>query len=186
MRPQRGKRKLFDAALRLFEAQGYFATTVEQITAEAGVSKGLVYNYFDSKDALLVALVEDSTERMASVAGLLAKDQPLEVALQTFIDAFFRFLTEERRWLRLQLSLLIAPELRETVAAPLRTRAQRLLNEVHRWFRRAKVPHAKDKARTLLALLDGIALHALVVYDRYPLRRLDARVRDVAMHLISS
>ena len=53
MRPQRGKQKLLDAATKLFESQGYFSTTVEQITDEAGVSKGLVYNYFSSKEELL-------------------------------------------------------------------------------------------------------------------------------------
>jgi len=42
MRPQKGKQKLLDAARKLFESQGYFATTVEQITLEAGVSKGLL------------------------------------------------------------------------------------------------------------------------------------------------
>ncbi len=47
---QKGKQKLFDAAINLFESQGYFATTIEQITAEAGVSKGLVYHYFKSKE----------------------------------------------------------------------------------------------------------------------------------------
>jgi len=50
MRPQLGKQKLLDAATKLFGAQGFFATTIEQIAEEAGVSKSLVYNYFDSKE----------------------------------------------------------------------------------------------------------------------------------------
>ena len=67
MRPQLGKQKLLDAAAKLFEAQGYYSTTVEQISEEAGVSKGLVYNYFSSKEELLAGLIESATNRMTFV-----------------------------------------------------------------------------------------------------------------------
>lgn len=186
MRPQRGKQKLLDAAVRLFETQGYFATTVDQITAAAGVSKGLVYNYFSSKEELLVALLDDATTKMAKVGSILADDRPLAESLASFVEEFFVFLRTERDFLRLQLSLIIAPELRETVAQPLRARAQQLLNLVHRWFRRGGVADAKNKARVLLALLDGIALHALFVYETYPLRALKSQVLTVASALASN
>ncbi|MGH1339948.1 MAG: TetR/AcrR family transcriptional regulator [Nannocystales bacterium] len=185
MRPQRGKQKLFDAAVTLFESQGYFATSVEQITAEAGVSKGLVYNYFSSKEELLVALIVDATEKMTEVGSVLDTEQPIAQSLETFVDEFFGFLRSQRRFLRLQLTLLIAPELRQSVAQPLRERAQQLLGLVQRWFRRAGVAQAKSKARVLLALLDGIALHALFIYDPYPLAGLKSHVLTVATALMT-
>lgn len=169
MRPQRGKRKIFDSALELFESQGYFATTVEQITEAAGVSKGLVYNYFSSKEELLVALIEDATERMAAVAAPLSHDIPIEESLAAFADEFFGFLTRERRFLKLQLSLLLAPELREPLAEAQARRAELLLATVRRWFQRAGVSQPKHKARVFLAMLDGVALHHLHIYEAYPL-----------------
>ncbi|MBV1857275.1 MAG: TetR/AcrR family transcriptional regulator [Nannocystaceae bacterium] len=183
MRPQKGKQKLFDAAVTLFESQGYFATSVEQITAEAGVSKGLVYNYFSSKEELLVGLLDDATAKMAALGGILVTHEALAESLAAFVHEFFRFLESQRRFLRLQLSLLLAPELRDTVAQPLRDRAQQLLSLVHQWFQRAGVPSAKNKARVFLALLDGIALHALFIYKPYPLRTLKAQVLTVATAL---
>jgi len=183
MRPQRGKQKLFDAALTLFESQGYFATSVEQITAEAGVSKGLVYNYFSSKEELLVALVVDATEKMTKVGSVLDAEQPLADSLAAFVDDFFGFLRSERRFLKLQVSVLTAPELRRSVAQPLRERAQLLLDLMQRWFRRTGVAQAKSKARVLLALLDGIALHTLFIYDPYPLAGLKSHVLTVATAL---
>lgn len=186
MRPQRGKQKLFDAAMTLFESQGYFTTTVEQITAEAGVSKGLVYNYFASKEALLVALLQDATDKMEAVAQPLTSPRPLQEALTSFIDDYIGFLTRERRFLRLQLSLLVAPQLRDTVAAPLRQRAQLLLSIVHRWFTRAGAKQAKSKARVFLALLDGTALHALFVYDAYPLATLKPQLMRAARDLCAA
>ena len=48
---------LLDAATRLISRVGFDKTTVAEIAAEAGVSKGAVYLHFESKDALLEALI---------------------------------------------------------------------------------------------------------------------------------
>lgn len=45
--------RLIAAATRLFAGDGYEATTVQDVVAAAGVTKGAMYHYFDSKDALL-------------------------------------------------------------------------------------------------------------------------------------
>src|SRR4051812_36615342 len=48
--------KILTAAVRLFEKQGYSSTTVEQITEAADVGKGTFFNYFPSKEHVLLAL----------------------------------------------------------------------------------------------------------------------------------
>ena len=59
------------AAVRVFAAQGYEATRVGDIAAEAGVAYGLVYHYFGSKDAVLEAVFHENwnvlLERIGSV-----------------------------------------------------------------------------------------------------------------------
>ena len=50
------KKKIVSAAWRLFYEQGYDNTTVEEIIAESGTSKGSFYHYFEGKDALLSSL----------------------------------------------------------------------------------------------------------------------------------
>ncbi len=50
------KGRIVDAAWKLFYEQGYDATTVDEIIAESGTSKGSFYHYFDGKDALLSSL----------------------------------------------------------------------------------------------------------------------------------
>ena len=59
--------ELLDAALSLFVEKGYAATKVEQVAARAGVSKGTLFLYFSSKEALFKAVVrEDITARFAA------------------------------------------------------------------------------------------------------------------------
>src|SRR5215467_7340692 len=47
------------AALACFARTGYYATTMADVAAQAGVSKGTPYLYFDSKQALFIALHEE-------------------------------------------------------------------------------------------------------------------------------
>ena len=47
------RERLYEAALALFRSQGYEATTVDQITRQAGLAKGTFFNYFPTKDAVL-------------------------------------------------------------------------------------------------------------------------------------
>jgi AcrR family transcriptional regulator len=50
------------AAVKLFSEQGYYSTTIQQIAREAGISVGLVYQYFREKDDLLFLSLKDVLE----------------------------------------------------------------------------------------------------------------------------
>jgi AcrR family transcriptional regulator len=52
--------ELLDAALSLFVEKGFAATRVEEVAARAGVSKGTLFLYFDSKEELFKAVVHDN------------------------------------------------------------------------------------------------------------------------------
>jgi AcrR family transcriptional regulator len=84
---------LLAAGRELFLANGVAATSLDDITSRAGVSKGLFYLYFRSKDDLLNALHEQfSTEladRVRTAAGLVA-DWPakLDACVKTIFDRY--------------------------------------------------------------------------------------------------
>jgi len=55
---QATRRQLLEVATRLFAAQGFDDTSIEQVLTEAGVSRGSLYHHFDGKDRLFEAVVE--------------------------------------------------------------------------------------------------------------------------------
>jgi len=58
-----GRQKLLDAAVKLFSEKGYALTSLDELAAEAGVSKGLVHKYFGGKDGLRKATDSYITQR---------------------------------------------------------------------------------------------------------------------------
>src|SRR5437764_15159067 len=61
---------ILQAAVRVFAAQGYEATRVADIAAEAGVAYGLVYHYFGSKEAVLEAVFREQWGRLLAAVAL--------------------------------------------------------------------------------------------------------------------
>jgi AcrR family transcriptional regulator len=73
---------LLDAALRLFVSQGFRSTNLEQISGAAELTKGAVYFYFRSKEAVLLELLKrvrhivvDEALKAAAMAGASPKDR---------------------------------------------------------------------------------------------------------------
>jgi AcrR family transcriptional regulator len=67
--------EILDAALTLFTERGFAATKVDDVAAAAGLSKGAVYLYFPSKEALLEALVHRAVGPVADMAVARLSDR---------------------------------------------------------------------------------------------------------------
>lgn len=81
--------ELIDAALALFAEKGFAATRSEEVAQRAGVSKGTLYLYYPSKEALLRAVIRERlSAEIAEVAGRVARHPgtPAEMLLELLPD----------------------------------------------------------------------------------------------------
>lgn len=78
---------LRDAALELFLAQGYDATTTDQVAAKAGVSTRTFFRYFDSKDEVLFSGQRFWSEKVADMLKLQpAALRPMDAMCETLVQ----------------------------------------------------------------------------------------------------
>src|SRR5450432_1578402 len=78
------RERLFRAALDLFAQRGFADTTVEDITNSADVGKGTFFNYFPSKDHILLAFAEMQLSKLQSIIeNLRATSEPVPEFLRT-------------------------------------------------------------------------------------------------------
>ena len=100
--PDRTRRRLLRAAIKLFAQQGFHAVSVDAIVDLAKVNKRMVYHYFGSKDALFEAAVLEVDGRIESIefhAVGLGRD-PAE-KLARLWESYFAFLDDEPEFTRL-------------------------------------------------------------------------------------
>src|SRR5450432_338353 len=95
--PRRHRRKkavralILTTAIELFSRHGFAGVTVEQIAEAADVGKGTIYNYFHTKEDIVVAFMADLEVRVQSRLGKLAADgRSLESILVEYIEVQFR------------------------------------------------------------------------------------------------
>lgn len=67
------RERLYATAMRLISARGYEATTLREIAKEAGVSVGLLYRYYPSKQAVVLALYEALSSDFAARAATMPR-----------------------------------------------------------------------------------------------------------------
>jgi len=85
--PSGPDRRLVAAAEAQFRRFGYRRTTIDDITAEAGTGKGSLYLHFESKQAVYMAVVEESLERFVeSTSRLLDGPEPVPTRLRTLVE----------------------------------------------------------------------------------------------------
>jgi len=88
------RQQIIDAAYRCFARKGFHQTTMRDIYAEANLSPGAVYHYFDSKDAIIQASFEFDYERSRGLFdAAIASHDPVQ-ALRELIAFFFHGLDE--------------------------------------------------------------------------------------------
>jgi AcrR family transcriptional regulator len=84
-----------ESAARLFAAQGFAATTVDEIVEQAQVSKPAMYRHFESKKDLYLALLREHREDLAAAAlAQVEPDRDLVQVLPAMIDAWFAHVEE--------------------------------------------------------------------------------------------
>ncbi|MFL0672823.1 MAG: TetR/AcrR family transcriptional regulator [Erythrobacter sp.] len=104
-RTERGRRtlrKLLDASAIEFGEKGFHEASVSSITRRAGVALGSFYTYFDSKEALFRALVQDMSENVrASARAALAPEMSAIAIERAALTAFLRFAAEHKEIYRI-------------------------------------------------------------------------------------
>ena len=169
--------RIMDAALRLFSRRGYDGTSVRAIAAGAGVATGLLANYFDGKQALLRALVEESiADVRASFAEAERAGAPGE-RIERLLRASFRILRERQAFWRLSYGVRMQPAVLEGLGDLLGVWTAEIQATLTGYLAEAGVPEPELEALVLFALIDGVSQHYVLHPDAYPI---DAVVERIA------
>ena len=91
------RRQILEGARRVFSSLGFDAANMSDIAREAGVSKGTLYVYFENKEQLFTALIDQERALIqADLFATLADGTDSAQTLRAFGQRFARLMTQER------------------------------------------------------------------------------------------
>lgn len=141
------RNRIMDVALEHFSDTGFHATTISHIAKQAGISKGLMYNYFTSKEDLLTAIIDRS---LAEVYNYFNPDHDSRLTqdeFELFIRKVFKLLSEKRQFWKLLFRILLQQGVFESLmgnekltvsGVPLRDFSQNMTELLVDYFERKK------------------------------------------------
>ena len=168
------RQRILRAAFDLFARQGFFATTVEEITEAADVAKGTFFNYFPTKEHVLGGFGDMQLARIeAAVAEARAGRRPAREIIQHLIHALAEAPGRSPLLVR---SMMVANLSSEAVRAVLRRkllRGRRLLAEIIAYGQRRGEIARRRKPIELARLFQQVALWTFLIWSAFPQSRLD-------------
>lgn len=155
--------ELLAAAEELIADRGYAAASLDRIARTAGVSKGALYHHFESKDDLLLALLEVRFQERIDAAARVEPQAGEAVPARLVEEIPF-----DRRWNLLYLEFVIRAARDKVFRRELRKRLERLRHTsaqvIERYLEREGITPELDSERLALvvaALGNGLAIEAL-------------------------
>jgi AcrR family transcriptional regulator len=165
------KEQIILSALQLFGDKGYQNTSISQIAKQAKLSKGLMYTYFESKEALLNEVViytfKDATEMGEEILQASKGKSPEEV-FTIMVESFFEMLKEQKDLWKLTISLAVQTSVIPSVHNSILKIYDNLLRQLEVLFVLLKFKNPKKEAMLLGAIIDGISIQYILFGKEYP------------------
>lgn len=161
--------KILEAGLELFGYEGYHSASVSKVAKKAGISKGLVYNYFESKEEIVREIINLGIDEMMNIFdpnhdGVLDKSE-----IEFFLNEMFDHLKKNRKFWKLYFSISLQPEIYPLIKEKIDELSQPIMKMVVDYFKKEGFENPQTETMIIAALLDGIGFHFIMDPDRYPL-----------------
>jgi AcrR family transcriptional regulator len=166
----RSEEKILNAALELFATKGFTATSIASIAQAANISKGLIYNYFDSKTDLLRAIVQGAMRKGTDIIqdAIETYDSPLDEIRHIVLNSIEHIKSNLTYW-KLLTALSHQPEVSQEIRDVLDQNSQWSFQKGVELFTAMKARDPVQSSMLFGAALDGLFVHYLHLGEPYPL-----------------
>jgi AcrR family transcriptional regulator len=153
--------EVLSAAAQVFEAHGYAAGTTNRIAARAGVSIGTLYQYFPSKEAIAVAILErhiaDTDHRLHEWVGhMVAEQHGLRAALHDYVTGMLEMHSGQPRLQHILLEETPLPERVHQAVLEAERRAAKTVAGLLRLYPEVRCAHLEQAGFVVVQTVESL------------------------------
>ncbi len=169
--------KIINAALELFANQGFKTTSISQIAKAAGISKGLIYNYFESKQDLLRRIISDAVEAGKALFQHAVDDfeDPEEELKHLVLDGLL-YIKEHYDLMKLLAQISFQKEVLASISDLAEESQQFSIEKGMEVFTKLGAENPMNSTMLLAAMMDGVMLHFLHMKEAYPIDQMGQQI----------
>jgi len=167
---QKSRAKIMETALELFAKNGFHNTSISKIAKAAGVSKGLMYNYYESKEALLdVILFGVAAEKQVASQSISMNEIPPKKRLEMMIEGTFSMIESNINHWKLMMSLSLQDEISERIDEKFAAQRAVGMTQFVQLFEEMEVEKPLLEAYFFSSSLTGCLMQYVHLKAEYPL-----------------
>ncbi|MEI8413128.1 MULTISPECIES: TetR/AcrR family transcriptional regulator [unclassified Kribbella] len=173
---ERSRERILAAALEVFAAKGYEAASISEITAAAGVSRGLVSYYFATKEQLAAELLD---RWLDGITAILTLQGTPDERLAGIIDGALMAAATTLPIQRLAITLMMQPTTHDVFAqveADKNTRLAQVEDAIRAVFADRGAADPAVEEMLLRATLEGVTVKLAIYRDTFPLEAVRRRL----------
>ena len=164
---------ILEKSLELFAERGYKGTTIADIAKACGISKGLAYNYFDSKLHIVTEIIETLTNFSHQLQEEMERmDDPFS-KLEMIITSSVKMIEANENYWKMFMTVFFQPEITEIAKNKMVDFIEEISFYIAELFREIGFKEPEAEARILSAIIDGVYLHYFYTRETYPLERVN-------------
>lgn len=170
--------QILDAALHVFAEDSYHGSSIAAVAKRAKVSKGLIYNYFKSKEEILLTLITDLFDEAIELMDI---DPESPLTREKFIDVIHKSVDisvqNPQRW-KLYMSLSFQPDVMPLLMEKMLPRIQPFMIQMNNYFTARGHEDPITIMRYYSAVMDGVQLHILMDPQNFPVEKVKQMMID--------
>lgn len=183
---QEKKKLILETALELFAEYGFHAASISQITQKAKISKGLIYNYFQSKNDILEEIIDQGFHEIHDLLdpnkdGILTEEEFIQ-----FLERSFDLVKNNQRHWKLYFSLMLQPIVSENFTTKYAETGEPMFRMMYEFIASKGSSDPEGDLMIISAMIEGAFLYAIVAPDIFPIDAMKEKTIDGIFRIIKS
>ena len=163
------KAAIKEAAMLLFAQNGFSGVPISTIARKAGVSKGLLYNYFENKEALVKEIVLEGLQQMMTALDFDFQQELNEERFKELIENNFRLLKQKISYWSLYIAVITQPAVIALVKDEIFEIVGPFISALSQYYAKKGIKNPEAQSLLLGAVLDGVAIDYMLSPADYPI-----------------
>jgi AcrR family transcriptional regulator len=171
--------QIINAAVECFAKRGYHAVSISELAKFAGISKGLMYNYFESKDELLRCIFREIMSEMMHLFDPDQKGLSEKEDLIKYLERFFRHLKSNIILWKMYLAIFSQPAVQEILKDEILDASKEPLAMIEHYFKKQGYKKPLVEVAFVSTLFSGVLIEYIGDPENYPLDQIQKRILDL-------
>lgn len=164
---------ILNAALHVFAKEGYHSASISKVSKYAKISKGLLYNYFESKEQILKILIESVLDdEMKTIESILEKPISEDSFIRISNETVKTLKKQPKRW-KLYFNMVTQTEVQEIMKEEYFTRQVELAEKFLQFFKDKGHKNPMLQMQYFNTVFGGMKISYIMDPENYPIDEME-------------